>query len=329
MIIKERVGITTTLPVEAVFAAGKMPVDLNNLFIASESSFQSVAEAEKKGFPQNACAWVKGLYSAVAHEGIKSVVGVSEGDCSQNDALLDIWLSEGLEVHHFSYPRNRELASITHELELLAKFLGTDINEAESWKVRLDKIRAIAREIDFAAYKDYTVSSRELFESLLSLTDFYGEPDRCLQELLSLKSSLAGRKKDSEKIPLGVLGVPTILSDLWEVIDDIGGRVIYHEVPAQFGMLNNIGKGLAESYLNFTYPYNVAFRIDEIKKQIAERKIKGIIHYAQSFCHRQIHDMLFRRELGLPILTIEADRPLAVDGRTITRIEAFLEQLSD
>jgi len=32
----KRVGFTTTIPVEIIFAAGKIPVDLNNVFITDE-----------------------------------------------------------------------------------------------------------------------------------------------------------------------------------------------------------------------------------------------------------------------------------------------------
>ncbi len=52
------------------------------------------------------------------------------------------------------------------------------------------------------------------------------------------------------------------------------------------------------------------------------------MHYVQSFCHRQIEDRLWRERAGLPILTLEADRPGKVDERTRTRIEAFIERLS-
>ncbi len=54
---------------------------------------------------------------------------------------------------------------------------------------------------------------------------------------------------------------------------------------------------------------------------------RGLIHYVQSFCHRQIEDRLWRERMQLPILTLEADRPGKVDERTRTRIEAFMERL--
>jgi hypothetical protein len=40
------VGITTTIPIEIVFAAGHRPLDLNNAFITSPSAARMVEDAE-------------------------------------------------------------------------------------------------------------------------------------------------------------------------------------------------------------------------------------------------------------------------------------------
>ena len=60
-----RVGITTTLPIEVLIAAGLKPVDLNNLFISRGDAERAVQEAESAGFPRSTCAWIKGIYSTV------------------------------------------------------------------------------------------------------------------------------------------------------------------------------------------------------------------------------------------------------------------------
>ena len=70
-----RIGLTTTLPVEAVLAAGLAPVDLNNLFISSPEALARVSAAESAGFPRTVCAWVKGIYATLQdHPEIKAVI---------------------------------------------------------------------------------------------------------------------------------------------------------------------------------------------------------------------------------------------------------------
>ena len=63
------------------------------------------------------------------------------------------------------------------------------------------------------------------------------------------------------------------------------------------------------------------------EKAIMEREIKGIIHYVQSFCYRQLADLIMRRLIHIPILTLEGEHPSSLDARSRIRIEAFMEML--
>ena len=54
-----------------------------------------------------------------------------------------------------------------------------------------------------------------------------------------------------------------------------------------------------------------------------------MIHYTQTFCYRQIYDILLRKNLPVPILTLEGDRPGPLDSRTSLRIETFIQMLKD
>lgn len=75
----EKIGLTTTVPVEVIVAAGYTPVDLNNMFITSENYLKYIDIAERDGFPKSLCAWIKGIYGACLENNIKEIVGVMEG----------------------------------------------------------------------------------------------------------------------------------------------------------------------------------------------------------------------------------------------------------
>ena len=93
-------------------------------------------------------------------------------------------------------------------------------------------------------------------------------------------------------------------------------------------MADSVGiEDIVEVYRNFTYPYSLRGRLEDIKAQISKREIDGIIHYAQAFCFRGIEDIVIRNELKVPVLTIEGDRPGNLDQRTRLRIEAFIDML--
>ena len=101
---------------------------------------------------------------------------------------------------------------------------------------------------------------------------------------------------------------------------------MFNEVQRQFAMPFDT-PDLVEQYRMYTYPYGVFRRIDDIQQEIERRNLDGIIHYVQSFCFRQIEDMIFREKLQIPILTIEGDKPGKLDARTKMRIDSFLEML--
>lgn len=94
----------------------------------------------------------------------------------------------------------------------------------------------------------------------------------------------------------------------------------------QFAMLGLEGD-LVDQYEHYTYPYRVWGRIEDIRRAIAERKLAGLIHYVQSFCYRQMEDVILRESLPVPMLTLEGDEPGVLDARSHVRLESFVEML--
>jgi benzoyl-CoA reductase/2-hydroxyglutaryl-CoA dehydratase subunit BcrC/BadD/HgdB len=121
--------------------------------------------------------------------------------------------------------------------------------------------------------------------------------------------------------------VPPIFTDFYEWIETLGARVVYNEVQRQFTMPFETDD-LVEQYARYTYPYDVFGRIEDIAAEVKRRGIVGLIHYTQSFCFRQIQDLIIRKHLDVPILTLEGDFPSKLDARTKVRIESFVEMLS-
>ena len=80
-------------------------------------------------------------------------------------------------------------------------------------------------------------------------------------------------------------------------------------------------------YLMYTYPYGIQARIEDIHQAVQERRLDGLIHYTQTFCYRQIYDLIFRESFSLPLLSLEGDRPGKLDSRTQIRLESFVEML--
>ncbi len=321
-----KIGITTTIPVEAVYAAGHEPVDLNNLFITHSDRRSLIEQAETAGFPLTTCGWIKGIYAAAHRAQVDAVIGVMSGDCSNTQALLEVWQFEGLKTIPFAYPWDRAPEVLSAEIARLCYRLGTTREAAEAMKSRLDRVRIKALEVDRLTWKTDQVTGFENHYYLVSASDFLGHPDSFASKIDAFVEEACRRPSSADSVRLGYVGVPPILDGLYEFLERLGARVVFNETQRQF-CLPYLGQNLAEAYRAFTYPYDVFGRIDDIRLEIRRRSIQGIIHYVQAFCFRQMEDMLLRKTLEVPILTLEGDRPMQVDARTRTRLESFVEMV--
>jgi benzoyl-CoA reductase/2-hydroxyglutaryl-CoA dehydratase subunit BcrC/BadD/HgdB len=326
-----QIGITTTIPVEVVYAAGEVPVDINNVFITDPDPAVLVEEAERAGFPHNVCGWTKGIYAAVKRANIGRLIVVTQGDCSNTHALTEVLTDEGVEIIPFAYPYDRDRDLLALSIDKLREHLGASPQEVAATKRRLDDIRAKVHRIDSFSWRTGAVGGGQAHYFQVCCSDFNRDPEAFDREVEGFLMSIESCEPPEASPPegllrLGYIGVPPILTDLFDFIETLGARVVFDEVARQFAMPFDTDD-LVEQYRLYTYPYDVFGRIADIQAEIARRRLDGIIHYTQSFCFHQIEDMIIRRHLDLPILTLEGDRPGHLDARTKLRIESFVEML--
>ena len=333
------IGLTATVPVEILLAAGAEPMDLNNVFITSEDPRALVAEAQRRSFPANSCAWIKGIYATARRLGVRRVIGVAQGDCSSTGALMEIFASEGVEVIEFNYPYPKEAAALEEAIERLARRLGTTRKAAESERRRLLPVRRTLAEADRLTWQENKVTGEENHRWLVGASDFGGDPEAYRREAEAFLAEARGRQARTDPstalraggVRLGYLGIPPIASGLHEFLEARGAHVVFNEFQRQFSMPSAVAEppteNLVEQYLAYTYPYGVNGRIEDIRRAVRERRLGGLVHYVQTFCFRGIQDRLLREAADVPLLTVEFDRPGPLDAQSRTRLEAFVEML--
>lgn len=333
----ESIGITTTVPSEVIFAAGLKPVDLNNRFIAAERPARFVEAAERAGFPRNVCAWIKGLYTvALESPDIKRIIAVTEGDCSNTHALMEVLRYHGKGIIPFAFPFDRDFDMLRMQIEKLIARLGTNWDDTLRVHASMRPARAMLAELDEMTWKTGRVSGLENHLWLVSSSDFDGDVALFTEKLARFLDEKRRAPSREHEVRLAYIGIPPIFTDFYQYVESLGAGIVFNEIQRQFGMPNaaNDGEkptvaGLVEQYRRYTYPYDIFVRLEDIQREIARRKVHGVIHYTQSFCFRQIQDFLVRREIDLPILTLEGDAPAPLDGRTKMRLETFIEMLKE
>jgi benzoyl-CoA reductase/2-hydroxyglutaryl-CoA dehydratase subunit BcrC/BadD/HgdB len=325
--ILARIGMTTTVPVEVILAAGHVAVDLNNVFITGAEPVRRVESAENAGFPRNICGWIKGLYSTVIDSNcVDAVIAVTQGDCSNTHALMETWEMAGVRVIPFAYPFDRDVDMLRLQMQKMAEALGADWDQVLKAKHGLDRIRRKVAEMDRLTWQDNRVSGTDNHLLQVSCSDFNGNVQRFETELDEFLAAAVKAPVRKERIRLGYIGVPPIFTDLYAYIESMGARVVFNEVQRQFAMPYN-EPDIIEQYRKYTYPHGIFFRLEDIRAEVENRKLDGLIHYVQSFCYRQIEDMIVRKKLDIPILTVEGDKPGCLDARTRLRIDGFIEML--
>lgn len=323
-----RIGITTTIPVEVLFAARQTPVDLNNIFITHREPSSLVKKAEEDGLPRSLCSWVKGIYGAILENSdIDKVIAVTEGDCSNTLSMLSLLKDRGVEIIPFAYPFSRSYNEMNQAISKLESVMGVSRRQTEEVWIYLNSIREKALKLDKMTYEGMTVTGMENHIALISCSDFEGNPEEYSIKLDKLLEEAQSRKPLQNVLKLGYCGVPTIYSNLYQYLEEKGVRVVFNEMQRQFAMPYKT-QNIVEQYLRYTYPYSCLFRIEDINEQIRIRKPAGLIHYVQSFCHHQIYHKKFKQSVKLPCLTLEGDKPGVLNEQNCIRIESFLEMLS-
>jgi len=319
--------MTTSIPVEVIFGANRIPVDLNNVFINYKKPLHLIGRAEEAGFPHTVCAWIKGIFGVLVEDaGLDTIVAVTQGDCSNTHALMDVLSAQGKKIVPFEFPYDRDYSTLSFHIEAFINRFNTGWEQAMKAKKRLDAIRRKLVTLDELTWRENKVSGLENHLFLVSSSDFNSNPEKFEKELDEFLERAKKRTACQSQVRLGYVGVPPIFSGLYEYLETLGAQVVFNEIQRQFSMPYLVDD-LVEQYLLYTYPYNIYARLQDIQEAIEARKIDGIIHYTQSFCFRQIQDIVLREKLKIPVLTLEGENPGIIDDRTKTRIETFVDML--
>ncbi len=204
------------------------------------------------------------------------------------------------------------------------------LEEVETVRRRINQVRLLAKEIDELTYIDNKATGFENHLYQVSLSDLNGDIDSFENELKDAIEDIKKREPIDKKLRLGYIGVPPMTVDIYEFVEKFDAYFVYNEVQREFAFPRAVeAYNIFDQYYDYTYPYDIEFRIEELKKQIKKRNLDGIIHYTQAFCYRAVENIVLKENLSVPILNIEGDKLNSLDARTKLRLEAFLDMLSD
>ena len=99
---------------------------------------------------------------------------------------------------------------------------------------------------------------------------------------------------------LAYIGVPPIFDDLYPFLESQGARVVFNETQRQFAMPYELDRprgAVPQLYLPLRH---LSPPLRHYPGKSDKRKVDGVIHYVQSFCFRQIEDLIIRQQTPSP-----------------------------
>lgn len=345
------------IPEEVVIAAGGKCVGLCG------GSQGSVPDAEKI-LPRNICPMVKSAFGFKAgricpyFQAVDFVYGETTCDAKKKtwEILDDMVPTYVMEIPQCKNKRDmtlwtEEIKDFKTKVEEVAGKTITEADLAEAVKIMNAKRRALQRLNALRHHNPSPISGKDGL--LIEQIAFYDEPDRFVEKVNELCDELDERIKNGVSVPgntarVMIAGTPMALPNwkLHNLIEGAGAIIVNEEscigtryfkdlVDESITGMDNMLAALTDRYKEidcscFT-PNNE--RIDQVIKEFRESNAQGLINYSLQFCHTYNIEEIKIREAcekeGIPYMFIESDYSPEDMGQLQTRIEAFLEQISE
>ena len=349
----------TFVPEEIIVAAGAIPIGLS---MATELS---IADAEIV-LPREICPMIKSFAGLIfaksfGYAGIVDLL-VGETTCDAKKKTWEI-LNHYIPVHFMELPQKKILASrelwareifaLKERLELECDKRITAQDLTAATHMVNAKRRALERLSRLRRKSPLPISGKDA--SLVYQVALMDDIQRFTQQVETLCDELEERIKNKTGVApanaprLMILGCPMVMPDwkLHDIIETCGAVIVgddtcvgarYHLDPAVDWNVDTLTmqiKLIAERYINipcpcFTPGYCGILSATQMTK---DHRVDGVIYYVLQFCHGfNIEYNKYERFLNqteIPVFKIQTDYSYEDTGQIKTRIEAFLETISN
>lgn len=147
---------------------------------------------------------------------------------------------------------------------------------------------------------------------------------------------------DSQGIPIIISGIVPEPMNIFQAIEDLGGRVVGDDLACCGRRRYPVGESedpferMAERLLNGPPEWNkgnpIQQRFQYLTEIVESTGARGILFYSVKFCEPELFDLPQLRGIfqskGIPSLIIEVDINDPLSNQTLTRIEAFMEMIA-
>ena len=348
------------VPEEIVLAAGAVAVGLCG-------GIDWATPEVEKVLPRNICALIKSfmgfkLGKVCPYFEVADLV-VGETTCDGKKKSFEL-LGDYIPVHVMETPQKKNQidyqmwdAELQRFIEVVEKLTGNKITEQslQDGIRRVNNKRKALQRLSAARKADPSpISGKDAL--LIYQVAFYDDIDRFTAKVNELCDELeqrieqtAAHQSGKDTLRIMVSGTPMAIPN-WKIphlIETAGARIVFDEMCTGERYFQNLvvegeGKSIEQMVSDINqrslqidcacFTPNQT-RIDKIIRKSSEYSVDGVIHYALQSCDPfTIEGFRVEKQLkdaGIAVMRLETDYSQEDVGQLQTRIEAFLETLSD
>lgn len=335
-------------PVELIRAAGFHPVRIKGTENESCSANEVLCG--------NICPYIKAVIDQKMNGNLEDFKGmVFVNSCDGMRRLYDAWvkLDEGKKTFHhiLDIPKNTDDAAVYYYANLLKnlkeklesyftlKIHHDDINHSISiYNTVREKVRLFLQKY-WSGYIGQ--SGYEIFSLLKKGVNVVPEK---FSAYLSHTMKQKGDIRDTRDIPrLFVWGSIMENEKIMKAIEDAGAKVVAEDLcngsryfDADVSISNDPIVSIARRYIKrapCSRMVNIFERINNVLAIMQEKSIHAAIYHTLKFCDHNLLDYPVIKktfqEKNIPLLHLNCDYAVSSEGQIKTRVEAFLEQLTN
>ncbi|MCI4397749.1 MAG: 2-hydroxyacyl-CoA dehydratase [Acidobacteria bacterium] len=298
-----RIGYIPPIPAE-IFAAS--PHEAQNLwshFALATNREEWLATARMAGLSDSAPFWARSLYAIAIENELEEVWYPDPGVPQEVRAALSLLQGQGIRIRPFHFPILRNIERLQGALDDLCRDLDVDQRALKSSLEQWSHVRVALRRFDALQYKNGAFPSlaytRTLAKAMNPGKDIEGHRRELERQILEFEGSRQGRWTK-----IGFIGLTPYRSGLYKLLDEMNAIVVYDE----WGLENNPqgpARDLVSHYHQSSLPYGLKRRQERILKEIAERRLRGLILGVECLCHNIREQGFFRSTLPLPVFTFD------------------------
>lgn len=298
-----RIGYIPPIPAEVLSISPHEVENLWSVFALAEDHSHWLQRAHDAGLKPSGSVWARCLYAHALDSDLQAIYFPEPGVPQEVRAVLALLQEKGVSLRPFHFPLLRSPERLQMAIDGLCRELDVDPRSLKSALDQWTHVRVALRRFDSLQHKNAAFTSTAYVNALARAMnpgkDIEGHRREIERQILEFEGSRQGRWTR-----VGFIGLTPYRSDLFRILDECGAVVVYDE----WGIENNpqgASHDLVSHYHQSSLPYGLKRREERLIKEIAERRLRGLILGVECLCHSIREEGFFRSALPVPVFTLD------------------------